>query len=82
MEYNQKQIVLALATAIGAFGGFPTPPTPISNLFKNEMVQWSLVFILIWQGGGSQDVKLSAIITIGIYVVIKMMNSNNQKILN
>ncbi len=82
MEYNQQQIILAVATAIGAFGGFPSVPKSITNLFSNELVQWSLVFILIWQGGGSQDVKLSALVTVAMYIVVKMLKSQENRTLN
>lgn len=69
MQYSNQQIVLALATGIGAYGGFPTPPAAFSKLAQNEIVQWALVFVLLYQGGGSQDVKLTAMITVAMYVV-------------
>lgn len=73
MNYSINQIVLALATAIGAYGGFPEPPLFFKNLIKNEMVQWALVWILIYQGGSGQDMKLTTLITAAMYSAHKAL---------
>lgn len=73
MKYSVNQLVLATATAVGAYGGFPTPPAAFTELTKNEMVQWALVFVLLYQGGGSQDPKLSLLMTAAMYAAHKAM---------
>ena len=73
MKYTVDQLVLAAATAVGAYGGFPAPPPAFTELTKNEMVQWTLVFVLIYQGGGSQDLKLSLLMTAAMYAAHKAM---------
>ena len=68
-----KQIqpfVLPIVTAIGAFGGFPTPPKFFLNIIKNEIVQYFLLYLLIWQGGANQSWKLSLKVTLAIYIII------------
>ena len=70
MKYTSKQIVGAVATGIGAFGGFPTSPQ-FAKLAENEMFRWAMVFILVWQGGGNHDPKLSALVTAALYAFSK-----------
>jgi hypothetical protein len=67
MKYSVDQLMLAVATAVGAYGGFPAPPSAFVHLTKNEMVQWTLVFVLVYQGGGAQDPKLSLLITAAMF---------------
>ena len=72
MKYSTKELVLASATAIGAFGGFPQPPKVFTDLVQsNELFRYLLLFILIWQGGAGQDHKLAALITAAMYAIIK-----------
>jgi hypothetical protein len=64
---NIKQIVLALFTALGAYGGFPNPPTWWKKLTKFLIVRIFCLWALIYQGGGNADIKLTTIITIIIF---------------
>ena len=73
MTYTVEQIVLALATAVGAYGGFPQPPTVFQNLVKNEMVQWALVWVLIYQGGSGQDLTLATLVTAAMFAAHKSL---------
>lgn len=73
MKYTVDQLVLAAATAVGAYGGFPTPPPAFVELTKNEMVQWALVYVLIFQGGGAQDHKLSLLMTAAMFAAHKAL---------
>ena len=74
-KYSVQQMVLVMATAIGAFGGFPKPPRVFSSLVQNEMVQWALVFVLCYQGGSGQDVKMAALATAVMYVAKKALDT-------
>ena len=67
MKYSVDQLVLAAATAVGAYGGLPAAPAAFTELTKNEMVQWFLVFVLIYQGGGAQDHKLTLLMTAAMF---------------
>ncbi len=74
MKYESRDIILAFATGIGSFGGFPEPPPIINDLIKNNPIfQWALVFILVWQGGAKQDHKLALLITITIFALKKAL---------
>ena len=65
-----QPFILPIVTAIGAFGGFPTPPKVFSKFIKNEIVQYGLLYLLIWQEGCVQSVKLSLKVTLAIYIII------------
>ena len=74
MKYTNQQLVLAMATAVGAFGGFPEPPQAFNEMVtQNELFRYVLLFILVWQGGAGQDPKLAALITAAMYAIIKSM---------
>ena len=59
LGYTQEQWLLALATGIGAYGGFPKAPKAFEKFAKTELAQWTLVFVLLYQGGAGQDVKFA-----------------------
>jgi len=73
MGYKGKDLILPLATAIGAYGGFPNPPRFFSELTQNEMFRWALVFVLVWQGGSGQDAKLAVLVTALMFALHKSM---------
>ena len=72
LGYSGKQLLLPLATAIGAYGGFPKPPAFFTELTNNEIGRYVLLFVLVWQGGAGQDMKLSLLITALLYVVSQL----------
>jgi hypothetical protein len=73
LDYSISNIILAFATMIGAFGGFPAPPKLFLNIASYGLIQWFLVFVLLYQGGGGQDIVLSAIITGITFLVYKFI---------
>ena len=73
LDYTTRQIVLALATGLGAWGGFPSPPRQVSQLMQNEAVRWALLFVLVWQGGAGQDPQLAVLVTAVLYAVTQVL---------
>lgn len=73
MNYNVQQLVLVLATVVGAWGGMPEAPPRFVELTRNPMVQWALVFVLAYQGGGGQDLTLSALGTAMLFALNQAM---------
>ena len=70
-------LIPALATALGAFGGFPEPPKLLKQIMSFPSVKWFLLFILIWQGGGGSglnynDLLISFITVLLIYIIYNM----------
>jgi len=72
LGYTGRQLLLPLATAIGAYGGFPRPPAMFTEITNNELGRYALLFVLVWQGGAGQDVKLALMITALLYVVSQL----------
>ena len=64
-----KDVLLTLATAVGAWGGFPSPPRQFNRLVVNPLVQYALVFILLMQGGSGKNWKLAGIVTALMYAL-------------
>ena len=48
-DKGNPNLTLALATAIGAFGGMPAAPASFNQATKNPMMQYALLFVLIYQ---------------------------------
>jgi hypothetical protein len=79
LRQNLEPLILPIVTAIGAFGGFPEPPNMFKRIIQNKIIQYLLLFLLIWQGGGGQNWKLSAKVTVVIFVLITIMNHFEKK---
>lgn len=73
-EIDFLQYKLPLITAVGAWGGFPNPPRVVQRLFAHKIVQYAMVFMLVYQGGSNQDLMVSAIVTAVIFVITKGLN--------
>jgi hypothetical protein len=76
-------IVGLLATGIGAFGGLPQPPKLFVDITQRyELLQWILVYVLIWQGAGGYDEYLSLLGTISLFILYKLVEilSDNEKL--
>lgn len=70
-----------LATSIGMLGGFPQPPKIfLSTVEKYPILQWSLVFVLIYQGMGGGDKYWSIIGVIATYLLYKFVSYLEEKI--
>mgnify|MGYP001329193999 CR=1 FL=1 len=68
-ETGSGNLVLALATAVGAFGGMPPAPAAFNEMAKNELFQYLMLWVLIFQGGGAQDTKFTTLVT-GIVIAL------------
>ena len=44
-----------------------------SNLAQNEIVQYLLVFVLVWQGGSGQNIRVAAIVALAMFVLVKAL---------
>ena len=73
MDLKQIQPwILPAATALGAWGGFPQPPKMFRDLVQNEIFQYLMVFVLVWQGGAGQNVRIAAIVVLAMYILVKV----------
>lgn len=71
--YIHPIATVLLAWAI-ASNGFPQAPAFFQRLCTNELFQYFLVFVLVYQGGGRQDVGVALMVTVGLYLVTKILN--------
>tara|TARA_B100000795_G_scaffold266027_1_gene248631 strand:- start:557 stop:838 length:282 start_codon:yes stop_codon:yes gene_type:complete len=63
---------VALATALGAYGGFPEAPEWWKTLAKTNAFQFLTLWVLVFQGGGSADYVWTSIITMIVYVFMEI----------
>jgi hypothetical protein len=52
-------IVFCFSTAVGAWGGFSHAPPIFTKVTRHVWVRYALLFVLVWQGGGSQNSYVS-----------------------
>ena len=79
------RFVLVMATILGAFGGFPAPPKFFKWVTSFQLVQWGLVAVLAYQGGGGENIMLSLIMTalaFVVYMAFKMFESKDYIVLD
>jgi len=69
MDISVSDVVVALCTLIGAFGGFPDPPPMFRSLTQSPLGKWALVWVLVYQGGGQQDLILTSLVVGAAYLV-------------
>lgn len=67
-----KVWLIAVATAVGAYGGFPAAPHWWINLTQYKLFQYMCVWALVYQGGGSGDISYSTIISLLVYGVMSL----------
>ena len=69
-----NDLILPLATALIAWGGFPKAPEIFKLLAKNVLFQWFLVFVLIWQGGARQRPDLALLATMILFIIGRLLD--------
>lgn len=78
LGYSLSKLLLVLATLLGAFGGFPTPLRSFQWLTQYQIMQWVMVFVLLYQGGAGEDVVLAGAVTaaaFGLHKIIELIES-------
>lgn len=73
---NLSMFLLPLATALGAWSValFPKPPQLLVDLARNELFQYALLFVFIWQGGGKQNIQTALVTTVIVFLVAKFLD--------
>ena len=78
-EIDTNSIILAIMTMLGSFGGFPDPPAIFTRLTQSQFAKWALVWVLVYQGGGKQDLTITTTATavgyLALFVVAPMLIS-------
>jgi hypothetical protein len=74
-KHGIGRLILVVCTMLGAFGGFPEPPKAFKRLASNQMVQWALVFVLLFQGGANADPVLAGAATVATFFAYKALRA-------
>ena len=72
---TNETLILAIATGLGAWGGFPAPPRAFNRFVSNELVQYALVFVLLMQGGAGKNYKVAGLVTGVMYALHKILDN-------
>ena len=73
---NPRLLLLNLATAVGYLGGFPQPPKTFHRILETfPFIKWLLVMLLIYQGGGEQDIRLASELTLILFLLDYVIKS-------
>ena len=77
LGYDVQNFVYALATLIGAYGGFPSPPAQLAEVFnkRNELFKWLLLVILVWQGGAKHDLRLAGLVVGAVFAAHQVLDN-------
>lgn len=73
LKAETLKIAMIIATTVGAFGGFPEPPRSFMALTKYQLVQWFLVFVLVFQGGAEGHAMQALGATVLSFVLYKVV---------
>ncbi len=72
-SYANKTLILNFCTAIGAFGLMPDPPKALKQFAENfKPFSWFLVAVLVYQGGGEQEIQLAIEVTIIVFIIYRI----------
>ena len=72
---TNETLILAIATGLGAWGGFPAPPRGFNRIVSNELVQYALVFVLLMQGGAGKNYKVAGLVTGVMYALHRILDN-------
>ena len=67
---NFKNWILAIFTAIGAYGGFPKAPEWWIKISQYSIFQFFILWVLVYQGGGQEQILWSLIIALVVYTLM------------
>lgn len=65
--------IVAIATMLGAFGGFPQPPAAFMWFTQWQIIQWFFVFVLLYQGGTGENAMMAFVLTLATFILYKII---------
>ena len=79
-NFKPQDFVLPFATLLGSVSLFPEASQGMKKLTQNRLVQYFLLFVLCYQGGGASRIDLSLMAT-GLLIILleglKMMEAKH-----
>lgn len=67
-----QSVPIAILTGLGAYGGFPQPPKWWKRLSRFKLMNYILVWVLIYQGGGGGNIYLTTAVSLVIFIVMEV----------
>lgn len=77
-----EAVPLAVLTGLGAYGGFPQPPRWWKKLSNFKLMNFIVLWILIYQGGGRTHAVLTTVVSIVIFTVMEVSKLLESQILD
>ena len=72
---DSRTLILNICTLIGGFGSMPDTPAFLTNAVQDfPFLKWLLLAVLIYQGGGEQDIQLAVELTVLCWVILRAIN--------
>ena len=75
-DHFERQHLHPMATLLLILGAsfHPAPPRIIQSAFNSvPALRWSLVFTLIWQGGGARNISKSLFLTMATWMIYTLL---------
>ena len=67
-----QSVPIAILTGLGAYGGFPQPPKWWKRLTNFKIMNFLLVWLLVFQGGGGGNLVLTTIVSLIIFIIMEV----------
>lgn len=72
--FDGQNHLLALATVMGTLGGFQSQPKWFAALSKYSLFQILMGAVLVYQGGGGQNIFYSLIVSLVFFIIVTISN--------
>lgn len=77
MSFLNKSTVawqLAIATALGAYGGFPSAPLWWRKITQYKITQFMTLWLLVYQGGGKGELLWTTLVSAIVYFLMSLFS--------
>ena len=68
---------LAIATALGAYGGFPSAPIWWRKITQYKIVQFITLWLLVYQGGGKGELVWTTVVSLIVYFLMSLFSRSD-----
>ena len=65
---------LAIATALGAYGGFPSAPLWWRKITQYKITQFMTLWLLVYQGGGKGELLWTTLVSAIVFVLMSLFS--------
>tara|TARA_B100000886_G_C19993064_1_gene314861 strand:- start:81 stop:380 length:300 start_codon:yes stop_codon:yes gene_type:complete len=65
---------LAIATALGAYGGFPSAPLWWRKITQYKITQFMTLWLLVYQGGGKGELLWTTLVSAIVFFLMSLFS--------